>query len=187
MPSNAIACKDLRLAHVTDRDHDEMHRRLSWYEKVSKNLRPAKYRTARRIACDIDLEDASDEALWREHEHLSAKAREFLSETDSGKRDSSDLPIARTSYLDVKARLLSRMLRRCTFCEWKCKVDRIAATKKGACRLDSTSRVNTWFLHFGEEPPLVGHGGSGTIFFSSCTFRCVFLSLIHISEPTRPY
>ena len=182
MPSNAIACKDLRLAHVTDRNYDEMHRRLSWYEKVSKNLRPAKYRMARRIACNIDLEDASDEALWREHEDLSAKAREFLSEIQSGRRDFSDFPIARTSYLDLKARLLSRMLRGCTFCEWRCRVDRVAAAKKGACKLDSTSRVTTWFLHFGEEPPLVGHGGSGTIFFSSCTFRCVFCQNWDISQ-----
>lgn len=172
----------MRLVHLAAREYDEMHRRLSWYERVSKDLRPAKYRIAKRIPCDIDLDDASDEALWKEHERLGAEARSLLSEIDSGSRDIADLSPARASFLDLKARLLGRMIRRCTFCEWKCKVDRVAATKKGACKLDSTSRVSTWFPHFGEEPPLVGRGGSGTIFFSSCTFRCVFCQNWDISQ-----
>ena len=177
-----MACRALRLAHLTGRHSDEMHRRLSWYEKVSRDLRPAKYRIAKRVACNIELEEASDEILWKEHIRLSETARMLLNEVDSGERDFSDLPLTRASLLDVKVNLLSRMLRNCAFCEWKCKVDRITAAKKGACKLDSTSRVNTWFLHFGEEPPLVGHGGSGTIFFSSCTFRCVFCQNWDISQ-----
>jgi putative pyruvate formate lyase activating enzyme len=172
----------LRLVHLSDRDYDEMRRRLSWYERVSKDLRPAKYRIAKRIPCDIDLDEASDEALWKEHERLGGVARAMLSELDSGSRDLADLSPARASFLDLKVKLLGRIVRRCTFCEWKCKVDRVTATKKGACKLDSTSRVSTWFLHFGEEPPLVGRGGSGTIFFGSCTFRCVFCQNWDISQ-----
>ena len=180
--SNAIPCKWLRITSPTPHDLDEMHRRLSWYERVSNNLRPAKYRITKRVRCDADLTEASDEFLWREHARLAGTTRDLLRELDLENRDPTDLPIARPSFLDLKDTLLSRIIRRCTLCEWKCRVDRVAATKKGACKLDKTSRVNTWFLHHGEEPPLVGRGGSGTIFFSSCTFRCVFCQNWDISQ-----
>jgi putative pyruvate formate lyase activating enzyme len=171
-----------RLTHPDARTYNEMHRRLSWYETVSNDLRPAKYRIARRIACHIDLDEASDETLWKEHRNLSESARALLNELNSKEQDIMSLPIAPVSFLDVKANLLSRMIRRCTLCEWKCKVDRVSGVKKGACKLDSASRVSTWFAHFGEEPPLVGRGGSGTIFFSSCTLRCVFCQNWDISQ-----
>ena len=180
--ANAVQCKMFRLTRLNAHDDEETRRRLSWYDRVSRNLQPAKYRIARRTACRIDLEETTDELLWREHKRLSQAARELLGEVDAEKRTLADLPIAGISLLDLKAELLGRMLRRCTFCEWKCKVDRVSAIKKGACRLDSVSRVNTWFPHFGEEPPLVGQGGSGTIFFSSCTFRCVFCQNWDISQ-----
>jgi putative pyruvate formate lyase activating enzyme len=171
-----------QLSHLSCSDQDEMHKRLSWYEKVSRNLRPAKYRVARRIACQVDLDGAADEMLWKEHQRLSEAANALLVQLNSEKRNLAELPIAHVSLLDLKVKLLSRMIRRCTFCEWRCKVDRTIATKKGACRLDRTSRVSTWSPHFGEEPPLVGKRGSGTIFFSSCTFRCVFCQNWDISQ-----
>jgi len=171
-----------RLAHLNRRDQDEMHERLSRYERVSRNLRPAKYRIARRVACGIDLDGASDEILWKEHKRLSEAARTLLNALDSEKRNLAEIPIAQISFLDLKVKLLKQMIRRCMFCEWRCGVDRVSAMKKGACKLDSTSRVSTWFPHFGEEPPLVGRGGSGTIFFSSCTFRCAFCQNWDISQ-----
>ncbi len=172
----------MRLAYLTSCDCDEMHKRLEWYERVSKDLRPAKYRIAKRTACEVDVDEASDEILWKEHERLTSKARALLSEVDSGSRDLTSLSVAHPSFLDLKVKLLGRMIRRCTFCEWKCKVDRVSFTKKGACKVDTTSRVSTWFQHFGEEPPLVGRGGSGTIFFSSCNFRCAFCQNWDISQ-----
>jgi len=172
----------LRLAHPKARDYDEMHKRLSWYERVAKDLRPAKYRIARRMACEVELDEASDELLWKEHERLSGAARVVLSGLDSGNGNLAGLSVAHPSLLDLKVALLNRMIRRCTFCEWNCRVDRVAATKKGACKLDDKSRVTTWFHHFGEEAPLVGLGGSGTIFFASCTFRCVFCQNWDISQ-----
>lgn len=172
----------MRLAYVTARDLDEMRRRLEWYEKVSGDLRPAKYRIARRIRSDVDLGRASDELLWKEHERLSGKARATLKEADSRSLDTERLNVARPSFLDLKTELLYRTIRRCRLCEWNCRIDRVTFTKKGACRLDSTSRVSTWFQHYGEEPPLVGQGGSGTIFFSSCNFRCVFCQNWDISQ-----
>jgi putative pyruvate formate lyase activating enzyme len=43
-------------------------------------------------------------------------------------------------------------------------------------------RIGTAALHFGEEPPLTGQGGSGTIFFSGCTMRCPFCQNWQISR-----
>jgi putative pyruvate formate lyase activating enzyme len=74
------------------------------------------------------------------------------------------------------------MLRHCTFCEWRCGIDRVEGVRKGACRMDATTRVSAWFHHFGEEAPLVGAGGSGTVFFSGCVFRCVFCQNWDISQ-----
>jgi putative pyruvate formate lyase activating enzyme len=171
-----------RLAHLDVRNDNEMHKRLCWYGMVSNDLRPAKYRIARRVPCHIDLNSASDETLWKEHTRLSESTHALLDELNSQERDITALPMPPVSLLDLKANLLSRMIRRCTFCEWKCKVDRVSGVKKGACKLGSIGRVSTWFPHFGEEPPLVGRGGSGTIFFSSCTFRCVFCQNWDISQ-----
>jgi len=46
--------------------------------------------------------------------------------------------------------------------------------------------VASYGPHFGEEPPLVGKGGSGTIFFSHCNLRCVYCQNHQISQPVRP-
>ena len=171
-----------RLADLNVQDHNEMHKRLSWYERVSRDLCPAKYRIARRVACQIDLNETRDEMLWKEHKRLSEAARRLTTEVDADKRNLVDLPTAEVSLLELKTELLRRMLSRCAFCEWNCRVDRVSAVKKGACKLDGVSRVSTWFPHFGEEPPLVGRGGSGTVFFSSCTFRCAFCQNWDISQ-----
>jgi len=88
--------------------------------------------------------------------------------------------VVHPSYLDLKITIAYRLLKSCVFCERRCKVDRVAGGN-GFCRLDSRTRVASAFLHMGEEAPLVP---SGTIFFTSCSFRCVFCQNWDIS--TRP-
>ena len=122
---------------LNPRDQDEIHKRLSWYEKVSTTACPAKYQVARRIACQIDLDEAPDEILWNEHRRLSEATRQLVDRTSSEILRITELPIPQVSFLDLKAKLLRRMIRRCTFCEWKCGVDRVSGVKKGACKLDS--------------------------------------------------
>ena len=61
---------------------------------------------------------------------------------------------------------------RCTLCPRACRVDREAHL--GFCRMPNTARVARAALHPWEEPPISGERGSGTIFFSGCTLRCVF-------------
>ena len=63
-------------------------------------------------------------------------------------------------------------IRVCTLCPRSCKVDR--NKHRGFCRMPNTARVARAALHHWEEPPISGTNGSGAIFFSGCTLRCVF-------------
>ncbi len=56
------------------------------------------------------------------------------------------------------------------------------AGEKGFCRTGRLAVVAAHHPHFGEEAPLVGHGGSGTIFFTGCTLGCVFCQNYEISH-----
>ena len=62
----------------------------------------------------------------------------------------------------------------CRVCPRHCKVDRVADDRRGFCRLGARALVSAYQPHFGEEPPLVGRHGSGTIFFASCNLACAF-------------
>lgn len=155
--------------------------RLGWYRQVMQNQRPAKFLICRSIPSGLLPEGADEERLWDEHARLAKEFRILWQEVIEGHEvDTTRFP--RRSYLDVKAELLNRMIRHCTFCEWRCGVDRVEGTRKGACRMDAATRVATWFQHFGEEAPLLGAGGSGTVFFAGCVFRCVFCQNWDISQ-----
>ena len=69
----------------------------------------------------------------------------------------------------------------CRQCPRKCSVDRTAG-KTGFCQEENTIRIASAGLHFGEEPPITAHGGSGTIFFTGCTLRCSFCQNYQISQ-----
>lgn len=73
------------------------------------------------------------------------------------------------------------MLRRCRLCPRNCEVDRLAG-ETGICNTGELPRVSSYFPHFGEEPPLVGFCGSGTIFFSYCNLKCIFCQNYTISH-----
>ena len=61
----------------------------------------------------------------------------------------------------------------CRLCPRACGVDRKNG-KTGFCGAGALPRVFRWGPHFGEEPPLVGEHGSGCIFFSRCTMKCLY-------------
>jgi putative pyruvate formate lyase activating enzyme len=74
-----------------------------------------------------------------------------------------------------------QMLSRCVLCPRKCKVNRLAG-ETGVCGIGSLARIASSGPHFGEEQPLVGNNGSGTIFLSSCNLRCCFCQNYDISH-----
>ncbi|KAF2754610.1 hypothetical protein EJ05DRAFT_443380 [Pseudovirgaria hyperparasitica] len=64
-------------------------------------------------------------------------------------------------------------LRECNLCPRLCGINRYEKT--GVCLIGAdTVKVNTIAPHFGEEPVIQGHNGSGSVFFSGCNLRCVF-------------
>jgi putative pyruvate formate lyase activating enzyme len=76
---------------------------------------------------------------------------------------------------------LRRFYRSCTLCPRACGVDRLAG-ERGYCRESATPRIAVIEAHMGEEPPLSGTNGSGTVFFSGCSLRCVYCQNIQISQ-----
>jgi len=73
------------------------------------------------------------------------------------------------------------VLRRCSLCPRDCGVDRLAG-EKGYCQAGAEPTVASWNVHPWEEPPISGTQGSGTIFFSYCTARCLFCQNYPISQ-----
>jgi len=69
----------------------------------------------------------------------------------------------------------------CELCGHKCKVDRLKG-KKGQCSASYKLKISSYGLHFGEEEPISGYNGSGTIFFSYCNLHCVFCQNYEISQ-----
>ncbi len=82
------------------------------------------------------------------------------------------------------------ILRDCKLCPRKCKVNR-AMGEKGYCNSGIELQISGIHPHYGEEEPLVGLYGSGTIFLTNCNLRCVYCQNYHISclgsgKPTTP-
>lgn len=69
----------------------------------------------------------------------------------------------------------------CTQCPRKCGTDRTSG-KTGFCGETDEVRIAVACLHFGEEPLVTVHGGSGTVFFTGCTLRCAFCQNYQISQ-----
>ncbi|MDM8000579.1 MAG: radical SAM protein [Dehalococcoidia bacterium] len=73
------------------------------------------------------------------------------------------------------------MLGNCGLCPRHCRVDRLEG-ELGQCHTGPAAMVSSCGPHFGEESPLVGTGGSGTIFFTYCNLHCVFCQNYSISQ-----
>ena len=69
----------------------------------------------------------------------------------------------------------------CMVCPRGCEVDRLS-DEEGICRTGAKAVVSSYAPHFGEESPLVGSGGSGTIFFTHCNMLCLFCQNYEISH-----
>jgi len=73
------------------------------------------------------------------------------------------------------------VLEECCLCPRHCGVNRLAG-ESGKCRITSQVAVSSYGPHFGEEAPLVGRHGSGTIFFAWCNLQCIFCQNYTISH-----
>lgn len=86
-----------------------------------------------------------------------------------------------TTETAVRAEQAVARLESCDLCPRNCGVNRIE-DELGFCRTGRHALVSSHGPHFGEEPPLVGSGGSGTIFFAGCNLGCIFCQNYDISH-----
>jgi len=76
------------------------------------------------------------------------------------------------------------LLESCMLCPRTCRVNRLKG-ERGTCRAGHRPEISSYSPHFGEEKPLVGIHGSGTIFLTHCNLRCSFcqnFSISHLGE-----
>jgi len=96
-------------------------------------------------------------------------------------REPSYLKLYREGKLQDRIDRAVELLRDCSLCPRECHVDRLSG-ELGFCRTGKKAKVASLHAHFGEESPLVGTGGSGTIFFRSCNLLCYFCQNYDISH-----
>lgn len=94
----------------------------------------------------------------------------------------SYLSLLQTGELESRIQEALRLLSCCTLCANHCRVDRNQDVAAAVCRTGRLARVSSWGAHHGEEQPLSGWRGSGTIFFSSCNLHCVYCQNWDISQ-----
>jgi putative pyruvate formate lyase activating enzyme len=83
--------------------------------------------------------------------------------------------------LENRIEALFKKLEKCDLCPRKCGVNRLK-DEKGVCKTGKKALLSSFGPHFGEESPLVGHSGSGTIFFTFCNLGCIFCQNYDISH-----
>lgn len=93
----------------------------------------------------------------------------------------SYLALHRIGELAARARDALAALAHCTLCPHGCGADRTRGGR-GVCGMGDQPVIASWNLHHWEEPPISGTRGSGTIFLSGCTGKCIFCQNYPISQ-----
>ncbi|MCM8797586.1 MAG: radical SAM protein [Candidatus Omnitrophica bacterium] len=96
-----------------------------------------------------------------------------------------DKPAYIKSYLNGNLKKVAEcafnMLKSCSICPRGCKINRLK-NETGFCKTGLLPKVYSFMPHHGEEPPISGQNGSGTIFFSSCNMGCVYCQNYEFSQ-----
>ncbi|MCK5346787.1 MAG: pyruvate formate lyase-activating protein, partial [Candidatus Heimdallarchaeota archaeon] len=154
--------------------------RLKRYYQLIHEEKVARYLLAKAMPINIDL-NSDLQTLWREHDRLAEEFKTNIKEYDK-RPDSSIVPEpVNPSFLTIKVKIADEILKNCCFCERKCQKNREEG-ELGVCKVGKEAVISSAFLHRGEETVLVP---SGTIFFSGCTFKCVFCQNYTISQKWR--
>jgi putative pyruvate formate lyase activating enzyme len=94
----------------------------------------------------------------------------------------ANLALFERGELNARDDLAKAHLERCDLCAHYCHINRIETIKGAVCRTGEQAVVHGFGPHYGEEKPLSGWCGSGTIFFSWCNLRCLFCQNWEISQ-----
>ena len=84
--------------------------------------------------------------------------------------------------LEARVAEARQMLAECRLCGRQCAVNRLESASGAACRTGERAVVSSFNAHYGEEDPLVGEHGSGTIFFANCNLKCQYCQNYEISQ-----
>ncbi len=95
------------------------------------------------------------------------------------------LKLQKTGELKKRANELYALMESCELCPRRCGVNRLKGMSGFCSTPGATLVVSAAHPHFGEERPLVGNGGSGTIFLTHCNLRCVFCQNWEIAQLGR--
>ncbi len=94
-------------------------------------------------------------------------------------------------YLELNSNILLDNMRNlldklssCNICPRQCQVNRLE-DERGFCQAGRLAPLASYHLHFGEEDPLVGQNGSGTIFFAGCNLGCLFCQNYDLSHSLK--
>jgi putative pyruvate formate lyase activating enzyme len=98
-----------------------------------------------------------------------------------GKFEPAYIKTFEKGLLRKKIQAAYKILNSCNLCPRRCRVNRIAG-ETGVCKTAKQAWVSSYNPHFGEEAPLVGTHGSGTIFFTHCNLLCLFCQNFDISH-----
>lgn len=96
------------------------------------------------------------------------------------------LKLYQSRELFRRIEILNQKLFSCQLCPRRCKVNRLK-DEKGVCKTGEFAYVSSFGPHLGEESPLVGTRGSGTIFFTHCNLGCIFCQNYDISHLGEGY
>lgn len=94
------------------------------------------------------------------------------------------IELYRTGELKKRIKALNEILKGCKLCPRECGTNRLEE-EVGVCKGGADLMVSSVSPHFGEEPPLVGFHGSGTVFLTHCNLRCIFCQNYDISHLGR--
>ncbi|MCP4158192.1 MAG: radical SAM protein, partial [bacterium] len=95
--------------------------------------------------------------------------------------EASYIKLYKSGLLKKRADVLLSIYDECTLCPRMCRANR-SKGEKGICSAGSVVKVCSAHAHFGEERPLVGRYGSGTIFLSFCNLLCIYCQNDDISH-----
>jgi putative pyruvate formate lyase activating enzyme len=91
------------------------------------------------------------------------------------------LKLYKNGELEKRRSLAYKILESCNLCPRNCKINRMKE-EIGFCKTGSKPVISSYGAHFGEESPLVGELGSGTIFITNCNLGCIFCQNYDISH-----
>ncbi len=93
----------------------------------------------------------------------------------------SYLKLLKSGELEKRTRQALSNLGECRMCPHQCGTDRTAG-ETGFCQIGAMAMYSSFGAHFGEERPISGTKGSGTVFFSGCNMRCIYCQNFEVSQ-----